>query len=103
MVSQIKANIRRNIKGYPLVPGLRKFERTEIMNNVKKACLSLEKFDPNLKGTFLEIANATDQDKEKLGDLIKKIDNEFSELCQINNEWPHGRAIFYNEDLSFIV
>lgn len=48
------------------------------MKKVKDACKSLAKrFDKSLKGEFIELEKVTEKDKEDLGDLIFKIDDDF--------------------------
>ena len=49
MVNSTRIRVGRNLKGYPLGPGVSKAQRLEIMEKVKKAC---ETFDGDLKGTF---------------------------------------------------
>ena len=61
MVNSTRIRVGRNLKGYPLGPGVSKAQRLEIMNKVVKAC---ETFEGDLKGKFypLEGMNKADQD-----------------------------------------
>ena len=51
----------------------------------------------------MEIGQATHDQKESLGDLIFDINDEFAIECQLKKDWPSGRAVFFNEDKSFII
>jgi len=49
MVNSTRIRVGRNLKGYPLGPGVTKAQRDEIMNKVVEACNA---FEGDLKGTF---------------------------------------------------
>ena len=60
MVNSTRIRVGRNLKGFPLGPGVSKEQRLEIMSKVTQACNT---FDGDLKGTFypLETMSAADQ------------------------------------------
>ena len=49
MIKSTRIRVGRNLKGYPLGPGVTKEQRLDIMNKVVEAC---NKFEGDLKGTF---------------------------------------------------
>ena len=49
MVNSTRIRVGRNMKGYPLGPGVTKDQRDDIMSKVVAAC---ETFEGDLKGTF---------------------------------------------------
>ena len=49
MIKSTRIRVGRNLKGYPLGPGVTKEQRMDIMNKVVEAC---NKFEGDLKGTF---------------------------------------------------
>ena len=49
MVNSTRIRVGRNLKGYPLGPGVSKEQRLDIMGKVVKAC---ESFEGDLKGKF---------------------------------------------------
>jgi hypothetical protein len=74
MIVKIGASLRRNLKGYPLSPGLTLDQRMEIMDLVKKAT---ETLDIDLQGTFLEFEQLTPQDKIDHQDIIFELKGDF--------------------------
>lgn len=63
MVNSTRIRVGRNLKGYPLGPGVSKAQRLEIMEKVKKAC---DTFEGDLKGTFYPLEGMTKATQEKL-------------------------------------
>jgi hypothetical protein len=51
----------RNITGFPLVPGISKKQRLEVMNIIEKCCAE---FDDDLKGTFYKLEDISESDKK---------------------------------------
>ena len=52
MILSTRIRVGRNLKDYPLGPGVTKEQRLEIMDKVVKAC---ETFEGDLKGTFYKL------------------------------------------------
>ena len=73
------------------------------MDKIKDVCAKLEHIDPNLIGTFVELSKLDRKDSEKLGDRVFSITDPFQKMCGLENDWPNGRAIFFNDDLSFVI
>ena len=73
MIHSIKSSINRNLSGFPLCPGLNNKQRHQVMEKIRDACEKLEFLNKDLKGTFVELKNLTDEQKEKLGDHVFSI------------------------------
>jgi len=63
MVKSTRIRVGRNLKNYPLGPGVSKEQRLEIMNKVVKAC---ETFEGDLKGKFYPLEGMSKADQTKL-------------------------------------
>lgn len=59
MVNSTRIRVGRNMKGYPLGPGVTKEQRLEIMNKVVEACNT---FEGDLKGTFYSLETMSAED-----------------------------------------
>jgi protein-arginine kinase len=94
----------RNVKGYPLVPGLKKKQRIELMEKIEKCC---EEFEDDLQGIFYKLEDISESDKKLISNLIslepKQEDDSFQHLAGETKDWPSGRAIFTNIDQTFFI
>ena len=60
MVNSTRIRVGRNLKAFPLGPGVSKEQRLEIMNLVTKAC---ETFEGDLKGKFYPLEGMSKADQ----------------------------------------
>jgi len=58
---KIKISLLRNISGFPLVPGISKKQRLEVMNLVEQCC---KEFEDDLKGTFYKLEEISESEKK---------------------------------------
>ena len=65
MVNSTRIRVGRNLKGYPLGPGVSKEQRLEIMNKVTEAC---NNFKDDLKGTFYPLDGMDKKTQQQLID-----------------------------------
>jgi protein-arginine kinase len=63
MVKSTRIRVGRNLKDFPLGPGVSKEQRLEIMDKVVKACNT---FEGDLKGKFYPLEGMNKADQEKL-------------------------------------
>ena len=63
MVNSTRIRVGRNLKNYPLGPGVSKAQRLEIMKMVVEAC---NKFEGDLKGKFYSLETMSKKDQEQL-------------------------------------
>jgi len=102
MVNSTRIRVGRNLKNYPLGPGVSKAQRLEIMQKVTKAC---ETFEGDLKGKFYPLEGMSKKDQEQLiaDHFLFKEGDKFLESCGLNRDWPSGRGIFHNDSKTFLV
>ena len=102
MVNSTRIRVGRNLKGFPLGPGVSKEQRLKIMNTVVEAC---QTFEGDLKGTFypLEGMSKKDQDQLIADHFLFKEGDRFLKACGLNRDWPSGRGIFHNDAKTFLV
>lgn len=65
MIASTRIRVGRNLKGYPLGPGVSKDQRLEIMNKVVEAC---GKFEGDLAGKFYPLEGMNETDRQQLVD-----------------------------------
>jgi protein-arginine kinase len=65
MVNSTRIRVGRNMKGFPLGPGVTKEQRDEIMNKVVAACNT---FEGDLKGTFYPLDGMSPEVSKQLID-----------------------------------
>ena len=102
MIKSTRIRVGRNLKGYPLGPGVSKEQRLDIMKKVVEAC---DKFDGDLNGKFypLEGMDKKTQDQLIADHFLFKEGDRFLEARNLNRDWPSGRGIFHNNDKTFLV
>jgi creatine kinase/arginine kinase len=102
MILSTRIRVGRNLKEFPLGPGVTKDQRDEIMNKVVQAC---ESFEGDLKGKFYPIGGMDPAVRQQLIDdhFLFLEGDRFLEACGLNRDWPSGRGIFHNDAKTFLV
>lgn len=102
LIRSTRIRVGRNLKAYPLGPGVTKQQRDEIMEKVVEACGN---FEGDLKGKFYSLESLSDDERQQLIDdhFLFKEGDRFLEACGLNRDWPSGRGIFHNDDKTFLV
>jgi hypothetical protein len=102
MVNSTRIRVGRNLKGYPLGPGVSREQRNEIMDKVVEAC---GKFEGDLQGTFYPLKGMDKKVQQQLIDdhFLFKEGDRFLAACNLNRDWPEGRGIFHNNEKTFLV
>jgi len=103
MVNSTRIRVGRNLKDYPLGPGVSKAQRLEIMNKVITACKTFP--DEDLKGEFYPLEGMSKKVQEQLinDHFLFKEGDRFLESCGLNRDWPSGRGIYHNAAKTFLV
>ncbi|EAT42445.1 AAEL006042-PA [Aedes aegypti] len=93
----------RSIEGFPFNPRLKMAMYEEIMERIKTVLTGLEEDD--LKGEFHPLETMSDELKQQLIDdhYLFKEGDRFLQSGNACRFWPIGRAIYYNEAMSFVV
>jgi len=98
-----RVRVARNIDGYPLRGGMSEDQTVELEQKVKAI---LEEFeDADLKGKYYPLKGMDEKTRKQLVEdhfLFKKGDR-FLASAGINNFWPNGRGIFFNDNKTFLV
>lgn len=66
---RLSISLIRNITGFPLVPGISKVQRLEVMNIIEKCC---KEFEDDLEGTFYKLEEISESNKKVLQDISFK-------------------------------
>lgn len=92
----------RNISDFPLMPGINKNQRLEVMKKMEECC---KEFEDDLEGTFYKLEDISESDKKLIADImVKKPDDKtFESYANQGKDWPSGRAIFSNDDKNFYI
>jgi len=102
LIVSTRIRVGRNLKGYPLGPGITNDQRIEIMN---KMAQQFEMFTGDLAGTFYPLTGlSSSQRKQLIADhFLFKEGDRFLEACGLNRDWPNGRGIFHNAAKTFLI
>jgi creatine kinase len=102
MIKSTRIRVGRNLKDYPLGPGLSKEQRLEVNEKIVTA---LKSFTGDLAGTYYDLGSMNDKQRQQLIDdhFLFKEGDRFLECCGLNREWPEGRGIFHNDAKTFLV
>ena len=102
MINSTRIRVGRNLKAYPLGPGITREQRNEIEQKVVQACSA---FEGELAGTFYSLGTMTaEQQNQLIADhFLFKEGDRFLDACGLNRDWPEGRGIFHNNDKTFLV
>src|SRR3569833_1609271 len=85
MIKSTRIRVGRNLKGYPLGPGLTKQQRKEIESKVVKA---LSTFEGELAGKYYSLNSLTDEERKQLieNHFLFKEGDRFLEACGLNRD-----------------
>lgn len=102
MIKSTRVRVGRNLKGYPLGPGLSKQQRQEIESKVVKA---LNTFEGELAGKYYSLNSLSEEERMQLIEdhFLCKEGDRFLEACGLNRDWPLNRGIFHNTNKTFLV
>jgi creatine kinase/arginine kinase len=102
MIVSTRIRVGRNLKGFPLGPGISKEQRDQVMKNVTEA---LATFDGDLAGKFYPLQGMDEKVRLQLIEdhYLFKEGDRFLEACNLNRDWPSGRGIFHNDEKNFLV
>lgn len=102
MIQSTRIRVGRNLAEFPLGPGLTKEERNQIEEQVSKALTTL---DGELEGKYYSLSKIPADERKRLIDdhYLFKEGDRFLEAAGLNRDWPEGRGIYYNENISFLV
>jgi protein-arginine kinase len=102
MIVSTRIRVGRNLKDFPLGPGISKDQRKQVETMVSGA---LAKFTGELEGKYYALSNLSEADRKQLIEdhFLFKEGDRFLESCGLNRDWPDGRGIFHNKEKSFLV
>ena len=102
MIKSTRIRVGRNLKGFPLGPGITNEQRNQIEASVVKA---LESFTGDLAGKYYPLNKLTEAQRKALIDdhFLFKEGDRFLEAVGLNRDWPNGRGIFHNNEKTFLV
>lgn len=112
MISNVRMGIKRNFDKIPFGPsGSSSKIREDVL---KKFELIAEKFKEkrikDFEGQFYKLGKVNIQDKKVLGNMPLTInenttinDENFLRAAQLEKDWPNGRALYVNNDKSFVM
>lgn len=92
----------RSIEGYPLVGKMAEQQFRDIMG---QAQVVLENMEGDFRGTFCPLLNMTKEVQDQLvqDHFMFEPSDRFLQSARACRFWPQGRALFYNEEKSFLV
>lgn len=92
----------RSLEGYPFNPKMTEEQYEEIMTKVREI---LENMEDEYKGTFYPLEGMDKELQQKLIDdhFLFKEGDRFQESARATRFWPVGRAIYLNDDKTFLV
>eukprot|EP01083_Nonionella_stella_P164288 543232_1 len=102
-VVSTRIRVARNVQGYPLRGGMSAKQTMELEAKLKAILEGFE--DEDLKGKYYPLKGMDEKTRQQLVDdhfLFKKGDR-FLHSAGINNNWPDGRGIFFNNAKTFLV
>ena len=102
MIKSTRIRVGRNLKDFPLGPGITDEQRKEIEKQVTTALTS---FEGDLAGKYYALNSMSEADKKQLIEdhFLFKEGDRFLEAVGLNRDWPNGRGIFHNNEKSFLV
>ena len=102
MIVSTRIRVGRNLKGYPLGPGISDAQRVEVEGHVKAA---VAKMTGDLAGTYYPLNSLSDKDRQALIDdhFLFKEGDRFMAAIGMNSDWPNARSIFHNADKTGLV
>ena len=102
MIVSTRIRVGRNLKEYPLGPGISNAQRTEMETKISTA---LKSFTGELAGTYYPLNSMSDAQRKQLIEdhFLFKEGDRFLQACGLNRDWPNGRGIFHNDAKTFLV
>jgi len=102
-VVSTRIRVARNVAGYPLRGGMNEEQTMELEQKIKVILESME--DEDLKGKYYPLAGMDEETREQLvaDHFLFKKGDRFLASAGINNFWPKGRGIFFNDNKTFLV
>ena len=102
MIKSTRIRVGRNLKNFPLGPGISKEQRDKVEELVSKA---LSGMTGDLKGKYYPLNGMKPEVQKQLIDdhFLFKEGDRFLEACNLNRDWPSGRGIFHNDAKTFLV
>merc|ERR1712013_623534 len=102
-VVSTRIRVARNVAGYPLRGGMSEEQTMELEGKIKAILESMD--DEDLKGKYYPLAGMDEETREKLvaDHFLFKKGDRFLASAGINNFWPNGRGIFFNDNKTFLV
>ena len=104
-----RVRVGRNLKGFPLMPGISREQLQEVEHLVLNALKALE---GDLKGTYYPLPGMTKETRLALvrnhflfegGREAFKEGDRFLESAGVTRNWPIGRGIFHSDSKNFLV
>ena len=101
LIVSTRIRVGRNLKDFPLGPGISKEQRDKVEELVSGA---LSKFTGELAGKYYALKSLSEAERKQLIDdhFLFKEGDRFLESCGLNRDWPSGRGIFHNNDKTFL-
>jgi creatine kinase/arginine kinase len=102
MILSTRIRVGRNLKDFPLGPGITKAQRDEVE---KQVTTGLSNLKGELEGKYYPLAGMDKQTQQQLiaDHFLFKEGDRFLEACGLNRDWPAGRGIFHNKEKTFLV
>ena len=102
MIKSTRIRVGRNLKAFPLGPGISREERKKVEEAAQQAFTA---FEGELKGKYYQLGNLAENDRKQLisDHFLFKEGDRFLESCGLNRNWPEARGIFHNDAKTFLV
>ena len=102
MIRSTRIRIGRNLKAYPLGPGITREGRNKVEEAAQKAFAA---FTGELEGKYYKLGELNESERNQLiaDHFLFKEGDRFLESCGLNRDWPEGRGIFHNKTKEFLV
>jgi len=102
LVISTRIRIGRSIKGYPFNPCMDQMDYLSIEENAKNTLATLT---GDLKGSFYPLTQMAEDVKTRLIEdhFLFKEGDRFLHAAKACRFWPEGRAIFHNDEKTFLV
>ena len=97
-----RIRLARNLKDFPLGPGITDEQREIIEQTISSALTHLK---DDLKGKYYALDDLSQEDRDILvkNHFLFKQGDRFLQAAGLNNNWPKNRGIYHNIDKTFLV
>ncbi len=97
-----RIRVGRNLRGFPLGPGISREQRLAVEDKIKQA---LQKLPTNLQGQYLPLTGMDEELRKDLlaRHLLYKSEDRFLESANLMRDWPEGRGLYLSNDEAFSV